>query len=634
MCGGGYAIANYTIGLIAPDASEWIKVAIGNVLGTALVALLAFSVLYFRRRFRDRAGEIEDLRNDLQARQKSLDKARIELAELRDQDAKRKSQLPEAALHQAKAYLRSNSFVAADNELLNWVDAEGRTVSDLMLQLAEWAMAHAAADLRSAGLAAAESYATAAIALFPRNHDAFEFLRDTQAIRAEEVHPPVALPYALTEFREHVAGLFQPELVETAEAAEAEAQQRLGRGYFRAALPTVERALAIRLSTLGNTAVQTLRTQLLKARILIFLGRSFEAWPIACSTRMAMEDNPSLGPSHPDTLSSRELVAAMLRDLGCYEEALQEARAVVKAREDSPSLGPLHPDTLLSRRLVASVLEFLGRYAEALQEAQEVTKAMEEDPSLGASHPKTLSCRELVAAMLRDLGRYEEALQEARAVVKAREDNPSLGPLAFDTLLSRLLVASVLEFLGRYEEVLQEAQEVAKAMEENPSLGTSHPQTLSSRHRVASALRNLGRYGEALQEARAVVKVMEENPSLGASHPETLASRYLVASVLEPLGRYEEALQEAQEVAKAMEENPSLGASHPYTLASRELVASVHWRCQTAHDLEQAVGLIRNITLQHDSNLFDKSYKIDFRKIIVLSGVNKDSPDQGRSEGA
>ena len=215
--------------------------------------------------------------------------------------------------------------------------------------------------------------------------------------------PPLTV--ALDEFDDRAVSLFDVDLVGEANAAEEEASRRYDRGLYHAALPVVERALSLRLQTVARNAVQTFRAQRLKAYILIGLGHSEEALPIARAVADATEANPALGPSHPETLTSRYLVAGILVRLGHTEEALPIARAVADAREASPVLGPSHPNTLRSRFLVAQILAPLGHSEEALPIARAVAAAEEASPALGPSHPDTLTSRVLVAQILEKLSK-------------------------------------------------------------------------------------------------------------------------------------------------------------------------------------------------------------------------------------
>jgi hypothetical protein len=204
-------------------------------------------------------------------------------------------------------------------------------------------MGRAPADLRALGLVEAQAYATAGVALWPRNKDATALLDEIATLRNEEAQPVPPLSAALSDFDDRAVEFFDVNLVEAANMAEQEALHRCARGLYHTALPAVELALSARLKTVGSKAVQTLRAERLKVLIVSFLGRADEALPIARAVADAQEASPALGSTHPHTLASRYLVAQLLDNLGHSDEALPIARAVADAQEASPALGSTHP---------------------------------------------------------------------------------------------------------------------------------------------------------------------------------------------------------------------------------------------------------------------------------------------------
>lgn len=160
---------------------------------------------------------------------------------------------------------------------------------------------------------------------------------------------------------ERALDVFDPDLVEVADALEKEATRRRELGAYHAALPAAARALTLRFRTVGRTAVQTLMIQLLKAQILDGLGRYDEALVNARAVAEEMENNPELGPSFPLTLASRYVVAHVLNSLGRSAEALRIARAVAEAMEANPGIGPSHPATLSSSGLTRRHCRLLPR---------------------------------------------------------------------------------------------------------------------------------------------------------------------------------------------------------------------------------------------------------------------------------
>jgi tetratricopeptide (TPR) repeat protein len=500
------------------------------------VCAVSFSMRrYLRWRDENKDTKILQLEKDVVSRNETIYTLGTTVKQLEARCAEAENQLPQMALDKSDADWRENNDLPANRTIVTWFENQGPIVSELLLRRAQWAVAHAAGDVRVKGLVAAQGFAIAAVTVNPRNRDAVFLLEEAEKFLDEVEQPVPTLTQAFSGLDDSQEW-FDTDLVKGAEALMAEAYLRHDRGFYHLALPPAEQAAVWLMQSLGRRAPTTLRVQYFKAYLLLCLGRYQEALEMARAVLKDMEQNPALGPSHPDTLNSRYLVANILGALGHYEEALEMARAVLKDREQNPALGPNHPDTLNSRYLVANILELQGRYEEALEMARAVLKDREQNPALGPSHPDTLRSRQLVADILKSQGRYEEALEMARAVLKDREQNPALGPNHPDILRSRHLVADILKLQGRYEEALEMARGVAKDMEQNQALGPNHPDTLRSRQLVADIVKLQGRYEEALEMARGVAKDMEQNPALGPNHPDTLRSRQLVADILKLLG--------------------------------------------------------------------------------------------------
>ena len=360
---------------------------------------------YVRRKLKDKDGQILDLKEDLERRDRKLDDLRTQLKTSEERCAAIESRLPETAINKAEREKAEGNLNLANDTFRNWHASEGELISYMLLQRAQWSAAHAVAEVRALGLVTAEAYAIAAIVLWPENQGALDLLDDVVRLREEEGQSMPSLTAALGEFDDRAVILFDADLMEAANVAEEEASARYQRGLYHLALPVIEQALALRLRTVGRNAVQTFSTQHLKAYIVIGLGHSEEALPIARAVVAAKEASPALGPSHPETLSSRYLVAQILHSLGHSEEALPIARAVAAAKEASPALGPSHPQTLVSRSLVAQILHSLGHSEEALPIARAVAAAEEASPALGPSHPQTLVSRSLVAHIAQNISR-------------------------------------------------------------------------------------------------------------------------------------------------------------------------------------------------------------------------------------
>ena len=225
----------------------------------SLISIAAGLRLYAHKLRRDKDGQISLLTEDRNRRDEIIDDLGRDLKDSNRRCAELRARLPEEALKEADKERQANNF-NSDRALQEWLEREGEQVSQLLYCRSEWATERAVGDLRSAGLVAAEAYAIAAVALCPDNQDALELLGDLAIYKREEGHSLPTIKAALTEMIAHAVDLFNPNLVEEADEAETEAMRRMERGYYQAAFPVAERALALRLLTVGQTAVPTLRS--------------------------------------------------------------------------------------------------------------------------------------------------------------------------------------------------------------------------------------------------------------------------------------------------------------------------------------------------------------------------------------
>jgi tetratricopeptide (TPR) repeat protein len=341
---------------------------------------------------------IEQLRDDVARRDQALQEARIRTEHLERRSAELEGRLAETALAAAQKEWRDGNDALANRALQGWLEQEGEAISRLLLHRADWASGHAVGELRSAGLAVGESFANAAIVLWPANKEAKELYDDLVTLRRTEAHAQLPFLPALTTIdSEAVKVRFAAEEVEEALAAETEAERLTYQGIYHLAIRLSDRAVILFRRQLGQNALQTLRARRLRAEILRHRGYYADAFAeIDCVVRGAAT-NPALGPDHPETLASRHALAFVLRALGRSAEALPIIEQVAEATPANPAFGPEHPNTLTSRLMLADVLTDLGRLAEALPIIEQVAGAAAASPALGPEHPNTLASRQLLA---------------------------------------------------------------------------------------------------------------------------------------------------------------------------------------------------------------------------------------------
>ncbi|CAO3439699.1 tetratricopeptide repeat protein [Azospirillum argentinense] len=305
-----------------------------NLLGVALPAwsfgaLLAG--LTARRMMRRSRAVLDTLQEDIRHRDETLARLdhRLKAAEARG--AELVARTPEHALTLAAKETRDGNHGRAAYILADWIDREGEGVARVMAARAAWAAGHAAGERRAACLTVVEAYATASVLLAPSGPDGRamrDLLGEVAVLRASEGQVVTALETALrglAELGDHPP--FDAEAVEEAIWTRAEAEVLRERGFANLALPLVERAERLFRRWLGPTAVQALNARILWGVILLDLGRSAEALPIAEAVAEEWAAHPDLGPGHPDMLASRRQVAELRQQLGLddVESAISES---------------------------------------------------------------------------------------------------------------------------------------------------------------------------------------------------------------------------------------------------------------------------------------------------------------------
>ena len=372
-------------------------------IATWLLAGAGAAYLLIGRRLGHKTAIIKHLEKKLAAEQQELLAAAGQSARLEAEKAELSERLAETAIAAAQREWRDGNPKLARLRLQGWLDREGETVSDLLLHKAEWAATRAVGPLRTAGLVAAESFAAAALALWPPNIRAAELASDVKALRQmEDAESPPPLSEALRRLDDGDADLrFQAEIVEQALAAEREAGRLEVRGFYHIALLQIDHVVTALKSQLGPDKLPTLQARKTRVRLLDLLGRAHEALPEVSNIVSIFRH--TRGPDHPDTLTSRYIHARVLDTLGRAAEALPIIEEVVNKSAANPELGPDHPRTLRSRSRKARILFSLGRYAEAAEEGLSVFVKQNAHASIGENHPDT-----------RDTARLREEIAHAQ----------------------------------------------------------------------------------------------------------------------------------------------------------------------------------------------------------------------------
>ena len=226
--------------------------------------------------------------------------------------------------------LLDHNYAPANRAVREWMETGGEAISKLLFRRAEWATAHAAADLRAYSVWSSQNVRHSFSRLLAAKHGSTSSLwliwkifaaRKATSRRQEQ-------PHLLTSSTAQPnCSIRTPDI--GSRIAEREAIRRWDGGHYYVALPVTNLAFKLLLQSVGKVSVKTLRMQQLQAGILDQLGRSHEALPIAQSVTADQAAHPTLGPTR-QTLASRHLVAQILDNLGHDKERFPSHRVSLR----------------------------------------------------------------------------------------------------------------------------------------------------------------------------------------------------------------------------------------------------------------------------------------------------------------
>jgi eukaryotic-like serine/threonine-protein kinase len=290
-----------------------------------------------------------------------------------------------------------------------------------------------------------------------------------------------------------------------------------GIGENGAAIPHLQRAVALQVSELTDRHPETLATMNSLARSYLDASQLPDAAALFKQVRDLRAE--TLGPDDPDTLKSLNDLCRAYYALGRHEEALAVREDIVRLRK--ARYGVENPDTLRSMNNLANSYVTAKRYAEALTLHEETLVLR--GATLPDKHPETLESMNNVGNCYALLGQHEKALELLEKALAGRK--AVLGPEHPKTLESMNNIAVTYSALGRYAESLHLHQQTLALRK--IKLGAGHRATLNSLNAVAwllatapdTTVRNPRKALEMAQEAvkRAPTKDDYWN-TLGAAH--------------------------------------------------------------------------------------------------------------------
>jgi serine/threonine protein kinase/tetratricopeptide (TPR) repeat protein len=333
-------------------------------------------------------------------------------------------------------------------------------------------------------------------------------------------------------------------------------------GLYSRAETLAQRALDIRVRTIGSNDRKTLESTTQLANIQFHEGRDVEAEMLL--RKAITQQERILGPEDLLTLESQGVLAALLERQAHFVEAEKIARASVAI--DTRKLGADDLKTYASMSLLASALQGQSRFAEADALFRQLIQR--ENSTLGAGHPYVLVAMHDLANSLQEEGRLTEAEAEYRETLKVEQH--VLGPEHPDTANTLTTLANTIRHKRvRYAEaeaLYRQSLEIEMRM-----VGPEHTYTTRAKEGLANVLSSEHRYTEAEQLLREILAMRER--VLGPLNTDTLLTKYNLASVLDHEKRYPEAESLMRETIAS--QSKALDPNDPDTLASKTLLASI-----------------------------------------------------------
>ncbi len=332
---------------------------------------------------------------------------------------------------------------------------------------------------------------------------------------------------------------------------EASIRQTIGNTYtdlglYREALPQLEQALKLRLSSQPSDDSDVLSAKNDLAQLYAAQGNVSAALPLVQEVLKGRRQR--LGPDHPDTLIALNNLSALRFLEGRLAESEVLQREALRRR--MRSLGPQHPDTLESQMNLAAMLQREGKLSEA--EELERSAIAGYAKVFGPDHPRTMRAK----AGLGDLLLDEKKYPQAEAVLRETLDSELrvLGPEhpATAAVLNSLAMAE--EDQGRSSEAEQLYRKSLAA--EEKSLGAGHPETINTKHNLALLYQRQGKKAEAEAEFEEVVRLRHQSQGSDLSQLDSeLAALGVIRLDLRKFAEAEVVLRESLELREKKDPN-------------------------------------------------------------------------------
>ncbi|MFL6210927.1 MAG: tetratricopeptide repeat protein [Pyrinomonadaceae bacterium] len=383
-----------------------------------------------------------------------------------------------------------------------------------------------------------------------------------------------------------------------------QAQKLKEAGSYGAALPLVERALALARNSLGaehlGTAMAlnrlaTLRqaqgdltraetlfqqslaiyekalgpedlavAQSLSNLALLYADKGAYKQSEALYRRAITIEEKVLGPEHPEVASLLTNLGELYRLAGVYDLAERLSQQALTNAEKA--LGPQNPQLGIFLNNLATIYRVKGDYVRAEALIQRALRLYQS--AFGAEHPNVATMMANLGGLYAQKGDYARAelLTQQSLVIKEK----ALGPEHPALVPALNALASIYYARGQHERgepLFRRAYEIRVK-----ALGPEHPDVATSLNNLAAGYLGRGDYGQAEQLFQQALNINEK--ALGPSHPTVALMLNNLASVYRNKGEFGRA-EPLYKRAVAIAEQ-ALGPEHPDTALYLHSLANLY----------------------------------------------------------
>ena len=393
-------------------------------------------------------------------------------------------------------------------------------------------------------------------------------------------------------------------------------------GKYAAALPLVERLVALSRARHGEMSAQHATALERLAATYFFQSKYSEAEPIYQRV-LAIREKVS-GPGHASVLATLETLASVYRYGGRPQLAEPLLQRVLAERERS--LGPHHGSVADTLRNLAEIEIASQRYDAAAAHARRaltVAEKARQGPTQIAQLVGTL------AQIERSQGRIEEAERLLKQALTLHESMARSGraesAAQMNHMMAVLQLSALYQQTDHYREAGLLAEQVLGMMEK--LVGPDHPNVASQLEAVASMHGFQGRYAEAEALRKRALAINER--AYGREHLNVALSLQGLGHLYRLQDRHEDALPLLSSALRIAEK--SLGPQHP---SLSLYLAEIGHLYQSKKLYDDAEPLLKRALANQDAAQGLDPLLSGVQKIQILQSLSFLYQSQGRHQDA